>query len=182
MSKREVEWADQMRAAIAGDAAVYDRLLRELAAALRPAARSGFARAGMSVADAEDVVQETLLAVHLKRHTWDQDVPIGPWIRAIARNKLIDSMRRRGRSINVPIDDFIDVLPSDDGEPRASAGDVDRHVDALPERQRLVVRSIAVEGASIVDAAGQLGISQGAVRVALHRGLATLAEKFKDSG
>ncbi len=180
MSKREVEWANLMRAAIAGDAAAYDRLLRELATALRPAARRGFARAGKSVSEAEDVVQETLLAVHLKRHTWDQDAPLGPWVRAIARNKLIDALRRRGRSIDVPIDDFVDVLPSDDSEPRATSGDIDRHVDALPERQRMVVRSIAVDGTSISDTAGRLGMSQGAVRVALHRGLASLAAKFKD--
>lgn len=181
MSKREVEWADLMRAAIAGDAAAYDRLLRELATALRPAARRGFARAGMSISEAEDVVQEALLAVHLKRHTWDQDAPIGPWVRAIARNKLIDAMRRRGRSIDVPLDDFVEVLPAEEGEPRGIAGDIDRHVSALPDRQRAVVRSIAVEGASISDAAGNLGMSQGAVRVALHRGLASLAEKFRDT-
>ena len=71
MRQREIGWADLMRAANAGDAAAYERVLSEIAVALRPIVRGGLFRAGRSAADAEDVVQETLLAIHLKRHTWD---------------------------------------------------------------------------------------------------------------
>jgi len=169
-----------MRAANAGDTAAYDRLLRQLAPVLRASASRGLVRAGLGPADAEDVVQETLLAIHLKRQTWDQELPIGPWINAIARNKLIDFLRRRRVRFDVPIDDLAEVLPAEDAEPTAVAHDVDRHVGALPERQRAVVRAIAVDGASIAETARALDMNEGAVRVALHRGLNRLATKFRN--
>src|SRR4051794_5458710 len=100
-----------MRSAISGDDAAYSRLLRGIAPKLRAGARRGLARAGQPLDQAEDIVQEILLAVHLKRHTWDVTAPFAPWLFAIARNKLIDCLRRRGRRIFVNIDDFIDTLP-----------------------------------------------------------------------
>ncbi len=175
MSRRDIDWDAQMRAALAGDAAAYDRLLRDLASALRPIARRGLVRAGRAVSEAEDVVQEILLAVHLKRHTWDQAQPIGPWIRAIARNKLIDALRRRGGHYDLPIDDFAESLPAEEAAPSLAQRDLDRHLQRLPDGQRAVVRAIAVDGASIADTAGRLQMTEGAVRVALHRGLTGLA-------
>jgi RNA polymerase sigma-70 factor (ECF subfamily) len=177
--EREAEWAGLMRQAIAGDAAAYRRLLVALAPVLRAAARRGYARAGKSDADAEDVVQETLLAIHLKRHTWDPSAPLGPWVRAIARNKLIDALRRRGSRIEVPVEDYIDHLPAEAETSSGIVGDVVKRLHQLPERQREVVRAIAVEGVSIADTAARLAVSPGAVRVALHRGLAALALRLK---
>jgi RNA polymerase sigma-70 factor (ECF subfamily) len=179
--QRETEWTGLMRRANAGDAAAYERLLKALAPGLRAAARRGLARAGKSDADAEDVVQETLLAIHLKRHTWDAAAPLGPWVRAIARNKLIDALRRRGRRIEVPIDDFADLLPDTAEQPSGIVGDVARNLGELPERQRNVVQAIAVEGISISQTAIRLSVSEGAVRVALHRGLAAIAVKLRES-
>src|ERR1700753_1382408 len=86
-----------MRSAIAGDSAAYHRLLKSVTPVLRAAARRGLARAGQPVDQSEDIVQDILLAVHLKRHTWDANAPFAPWLFAIARNKLIDALRRRGR-------------------------------------------------------------------------------------
>lgn len=179
MSWREQDWAGLMRAALAGDGAAYDRLLRQMTPALRSLARAGAARAGLGAADAEDVVQETLLAIHLKRQTWDPNQPLGPWVRAIARNKLIDSLRRRRGGPAVPIDDLIEVLPAPEAEAQPPARDVERHVAQLPGRQRDAVRAVAVDGASIAEAAGRLSMSEGAVRVALHRGLNALAAKLR---
>lgn len=179
---REKEWARLMRAANAGDAGAYQKLLTQLTPVLRAAARRRLSRAGMADADADDIVQETLLALHLKRQTWIADGPIGPWIRAIAHHKLIDALRRRGRRIAVPLDDFADILTSSDSEPDLVVYDVNRHLDDLPKGQRNVVRAIAVEGASIVETAALLSMSDGAVRVALHRGLASLAVMFRTGG
>jgi RNA polymerase sigma-70 factor, ECF subfamily len=178
VSQRDLDWGDLMRAANKGDAAAYNRLLTSLAPALRSIARRGLARAGLSVDDAEDVVQEILLAVHLKRETWDPSLPLGPWVRAIARNKLIDAMRRRGRHVIVPIDDFAETLAGDTAEPTPVPVRLDEHLGSLPDRQRTVVSSISLEGASIRETATKLKMSEGAVRVALHRGLAALAAKF----
>ena len=75
-------------------------------------ASRGFAHHKLSPEDVDDVVQETLLAVHLKRHTWDQSKPLLPWVRAVARNKLIDNLRRRGRGTHLPIDDVSGPSPT----------------------------------------------------------------------
>src|SRR5271166_5136517 len=150
---REEEWAVLMRASNAG-------------------------RAGAAV-DAEDIVQETLLAVHLKRQTWDETARLGPWLFAIARHKLIDALRRRGRRAELSIDEFAEVLPSADDGSSSIVADVSRHLEGLPPGQRNVVRCIAVDGASVDEAAARLKMTNGAVRVALHRGLAALAVKFR---
>ena len=174
------EWTELMRQAVAGDGAAYQRLLRAISPVLRATAQRGLARAGQPTDGCEDIVQEILLAVHLKRHTWDPAAPFGPWLFAIARNKLIDTLRRKGRRVFVDIDEFADVLPSEPEKKAASAREVDQHLSALPPRQRDVVRAIAVDSASIKEAAAKLAMSEGAVRVALHRGLATLAAKLRE--
>jgi RNA polymerase sigma-70 factor (ECF subfamily) len=179
---REKEWALLMRAGNAGDADSYRRLLLQLTPVLRAVARRGLASAGMADTDAEDVVQETLLAIHLKRQSWDEGAPIGPWFRAIARHKMIDTLRRRGRRIDVPLDNFAEVLAGGESEPSMLVADVDRHLESLPAGQRKVVRTIAVDGASTGEAAARLSMTNGAVRVALHRGLAALAAKFNVEG
>lgn len=174
MESNERLWSEWMRAANQGDGAAYKRLLEALAGMLRATTRYGCARAGLPVAEAEDIVQETLLAIHLKRHTWDERQPILPWVRAIARNKLIDSLRRRGRRVHVSIDDLVEVLPSPPDDSSSNKADAARVLRALDGRQRQVVEAISVEGASIRETASRLGISEGAVRVALHRGLKAL--------
>ena len=159
MRERDDEWTGLMRSAISGDGTAYHRLLKAVTPVLRAAARRGLARAGQPVDQSEDIVQDILLAVHLKRHTWDASAPFAPWLFAIARNKLIDALRRRGRRIFVNIDDFAETLPA---------------------RQRDVLQSIAVESASIKDTAKRFSMSEGAVRVALHRGLASLTAKLRE--
>ena len=177
---REAEWAGLMRASLAGDMAAYRRLLEALTPALRLTARRGLARSGIGDADAEDVVQEILLAVHLKRMTWMSDQPFGPWLNAIARHKLIDAMRRRGRRAETPIDDLIEVLPAQTQEASASHGELEKLVGRLDGKQRAVVIAISLEGLSAREAASRLSMSEGAVRVALHRGLQKLSQLYRN--
>jgi len=178
--EREDEWTGLMRSAISVDNAAYHRLLKAVTPVLRAAARRGLARAGQPVDQSEDIVQDILLAVHLKRHTWDVSAPFAPWLFAIARNKLIDALRRRGRRIFVNIDDFAEVLPGEAVAETASAGEVAAQLQSLPARQRDVLQSIAVDSASIKDTAARLSMSEGAVRVALHRGLTSLTAKLRE--
>ena len=124
MREREDEWTGLMRSAMAGDDAAYHRLLKAVTPVLRAAARRGLARAGQPVDQSEDIVQDILLAVHLKRHTWDSEAPFAPWLFAIARNKLIDALRKRGRRVFVNIDDFTETLPGEVPEETASASEV----------------------------------------------------------
>jgi RNA polymerase sigma-70 factor, ECF subfamily len=178
VQQHEQQWVSWMRAAMGGDRAAYDRLLHALASVLRPVVRRGLIRAGRETADTEDIVQEVLLAVHLKRHTWDPDLPLGPWVRAIARHKLIDALRRRGSRYDVPVDLFAETLANQEAEPSVSARDMEKYLGMLPAGQSAVVRTIAIEGVSISETATRLRMTQGAVRVALHRGLTTLAKKL----
>jgi len=176
---REDEWTDLMRSANTGDNAAYHNLLKAVTPVLRAATRRGLARAGQPVDQSEDIVQEILLAVHLKKHTWDANAPFAPWLFTIARNKLIDALRRRGRRIFVNIDDFAEVIPGEQPEDTLPPGEVAGHLAGLPPRQRDVLQSIAVESVSIKDTAKKLAMSEGAVRVALHRGLTSLASKLR---
>jgi RNA polymerase sigma-70 factor (ECF subfamily) len=173
------EWTDLMRLAKAGDAAAYQRLLRAIAPVLRAAARRGLTRAGQPIDQAEDIMQDILLAVHLKRHTWDVKAEFAPWLFAIARNKLIDALRRRRRRIFVNIDDFAETIPSEPVVETMPSSEVATHLSGLPARQRDVLQSIAVDSISIKATAEKLKMSEGAVRVALHRGLAGLASKLR---
>jgi len=175
----EDEWTGLMRSAISGDSAAYHRLLKAVTPVLRAAARRGLARAGQPVDQSEDIVQDILLAVHLKRHTWDVSAPFAPWLFAIARNKLIDALRRRGRRIFVNVDDFAETLPGEAMTETVSAGEVAAQLQSLPARQRDVLQAIAVDSASIKDTAAKFAMSEGAVRVALHRGLASLTAKLR---
>lgn len=177
---RDSEWNALLRAANAGDALAYQRILKQLAPVLRSFVRRWLSRSYVPEADAEDIVQEILLAVHTKRHTWIETAPVAPWVFTIARHKVIDAMRRRGRRIDLPIEDYAETLADDTGEPSLIGLFIDRHIDSLPAVQRKVVESIAVDGASIADTAERLSMTPGAVRVALHRGLAALAARAKN--
>ncbi len=178
MTDRETHWAGLMRAAIRGDAAAYHRLLRELAPVLRAFAGRGLARHRHGSEDVEDVVQETLLALHLKRGTWDERQPFSPWLYAIARNKLIDNLRRRGRQSHLAIDD-IGELPGAAAQAELNGVDAERLISRLNGRQREIVVAISIEGASARQVAERLGMTEGAVRVALHRALRSLAKAFQ---
>lgn len=180
MREAENEWTGLMTAAIAGDGVAYLRLLKAIAPVLRAAARRGLTRAGQPVDQSEDIVQDILLAVHLKRHTWDVRAPFAPWLLAIARNKLIDALRRRGRRIFVNIDDFAETIPSETAPETMSANEMATYLEDLPRRQREVLQSIAIESASIKETASKLSMSEGAVRVALHRGLSAVAARLRE--
>jgi RNA polymerase sigma-70 factor (ECF subfamily) len=175
----EAQWAGWMRAANAGDSKAYRRLLESLTPFLRMIVRQGFARAGLSGSDVEDVVQETLLAIHLKRQTWDANQLFTPWMRAVARNKLIDNLRRRGNRMDLPIEDFAGILPAEPASEELSRTEAERLFSILGGRQREIVRAICVDGASIKEASAKFGISEGATRVALHRGLGALAAAYR---
>jgi len=120
-----------------------------------------------------------LLAIHLKRGTWDQSRPIGPWISTIVRNKLVDTLRRRGRHVSVPIEDIVDTFEAEEQTDSLERQDVERMLEQLKEHQRDIVRSISIEGTTVRETANRLHMSEGAVRVALHRALKALALRYR---
>jgi len=158
-----------------GDAAAY----RECLAALGVRLRAYFARR-MSGApgDVEDLVQETLLAVHLKRSTWDTSQSFTAWAHAVARYKLIDHWRRRKIRQTLPIEDHIGFLAAEEPDPGVGL-ELDRALASLPEKQRILVSDVKLTGLSLAEAGARAGISEGAAKVALHRALKALAERMR---
>ena len=163
-----------LRAGIAGNESAYERFLRQAAYHVRGFAQKRIVNGGV---DAEDVVQETLLAIHLKRHTWREDWPVKPWIYAIARHKLIDAFRRRGRRIEVQIGDLADCCAEAEAD-TVSEREIGRALQTLTPGQRAVVSAVSVQGRSIGETATILGVSDTAVRIALHRGLKTIFRRL----
>lgn len=171
-------WGDLMRLALDGDHAAYRTLLEALGTTLRGLVRSRLAKAGRGNAEVEDIVQEVLLAVHLKRHTWDPDLPFGPWVHVVARHKLIDALRRQGVRPTVSVDDVAEALPAP-SDTQTDLGDAERLISQLSRRQQAIVRGIAIDGRSASEVGREVGMTEGAVRVALHRALKELARLFR---
>jgi RNA polymerase sigma-70 factor (ECF subfamily) len=127
--------------------------------------------------DLEDLVQETLLALHLQRGTYDPALAVSAWALAIARHKLVDLWRRRGRqeALHDPLDDVdeaaLAAVPDDGGAQR----DLDRLLQELPEAQRQAILLTKVQGLSVAEAALRTGASESAIKVQVHRGLKRLA-------
>jgi RNA polymerase sigma-70 factor (ECF subfamily) len=168
-----------MRLARQGNEEAYRQLLGRVSLWLRNVVRRGLVAAGRSAADCEDVVQETLLAMHLKRDTWDETQPLEPWLRAIARHKLTDHLRRRGFRDHVRIDDRIECLAVAVDPDADARTDSRRLLESLPDRQRRIVEEISLEGRRAAEVAVRLGMSEGAVRVTLHRALKALAAVYR---
>lgn len=177
--KREGEWADWMRGALDGDAQAYERFLSAVTPHLRTMAKRRCEQFGAPAGEAEDIVQEVLIAVHLKRGTWDRGRPIGPWLSTIVRHKLIDSLRRRGRHVSVPIEDVMETLAASERTDTTDRMDVETLLSRLKDPQRDIVRSISLNGAGVGETAARLKMSEGAVRVALHRALKSLAALYR---
>jgi RNA polymerase sigma-70 factor (ECF subfamily) len=180
LEDREQRWAAWMRAANRGDAAAYSKLLAEMAGVLRAIAAKRLSGLGLDAHEAEDVVQEALIGIHQKRATWDETRPILPWVHAVARYKMLDSARRQGRlrrgRVSAPAEDFAEIVPAPEpAAPPGAADDAAKLLAALPPGQRRVVEAVAVEGLSHREAGARLGMQEGAVRVALHRGLKRLS-------
>jgi RNA polymerase sigma-70 factor, ECF subfamily len=179
MNTREERWAEALRAERRGDAAAYQCLLAEIAEVLRRLIRARLARLGLNVSDAEDLVQEILIGLHTKRHTWDEGRPFLPWLHAIVRYKLTDALRQWRREArylsDVPLDDALDLFAAPAEDFDRAVVNVGRHVAGLPTGQREVVQALAIDGASVRETAQKLGTSEGAIRVILQRALARLA-------
>jgi RNA polymerase sigma-70 factor (ECF subfamily) len=167
-----------MLLSLAGDAAAETALLKTLAIALR---RYFARRLGDGAAEVEDLVQETLIAVHTKRHTYDVRQPLTPWVYAIARYRLVDHFRRGRSRREAPLDDAGELVGPSDFEAAEAKADLARLLAALPERQRRLVTDVKLTGRSIDEVAAVAGMSGTAVKVAVHRAVASLAKRIRDA-
>ena len=178
MSEREERLRDLLVRGLAGDGAAYHAFLRELSAHLRAFVRKRLARMPDYV---EDVVQESLLAVHNQRHTYDADQPLTAWVHAIARYKLVDFLRRGRHALADPLDEESELLAAVDNDAAEARRDIARLLEALPDRQRLPIVHVKLEGRSVLESARLTGLSPSAVKIGVHRGLKALAAKLRQA-
>lgn len=162
----------------AGDEAAYRECLLRIALRLR-----SFLRRRMHGLpdDVEDLVQETLLALHTQRGTYDPTLPVSAWVLAIARHKLVDLWRRRGRqqALHEPIDDIDESVLATEAREGSAHRDLDQLLRTLPEAQRVAILLTKIEGLSVAEAAQRTGASESAIKVQVHRGLKRLATLVK---
>src|SRR3569623_79099 len=159
-----------MVSGLVGNAADHAALLRLLVPLLRAYYRR---RAHGGEDDIEDLVQETLIAVHTRRATYDRDRIFTGWLFAIARYKMIDHFRRVRRL--VPIDGLEDVLVAEDFADATGARlDVEQLLDTLPRKQARAIRATRIEGLSVAEAATVQDLSESDIKVSVHRGLRSL--------
>lgn len=175
MRASEAELRGLMISGLDGDAGDHAALLRLLVPLLRGFYRR---RSGDRDDDIEDLVQETLIAVHTRRATYDRDRAFTAWLFAIARYKMIDHFRRRRRF--QPIEGLEDILVAEGFEDASSARmDVADLLETLPAKQARMIRATRLDGLSIAEAAEADGIGESDVKVSVHRGLKTLMSRIQ---
>jgi len=162
--------------ALDGDAVAYRTLLTELGRHLRAYFTRRLHAAHSS--HAEDLVQETLLAVHTRRMTYDRDRPFTAWLHAVAHHKFVDHIRRHAIRPTVQLDDDAPIFARDESEDTAARMDIDTVLQSVPARTGKLIRQVKVEGASIAEAAATVGMTETAAKVSIHRGLKALAARF----
>lgn len=166
-------------AGLDGNETAYHAFLNQLSGRLRAYVRKRLFHLHDEV---EDIVQETLLAVHNARHTYRADQPLTAWVYAIARYKLMDFLRMRSRhdAYNEPLDDYVDIFSSSDEEPANDARrDIGVLLEQLPDKQRLPIVHVKLQGRSVAETAQLTGLSESAVKIGIHRGLKSLAAKIR---
>jgi RNA polymerase sigma-70 factor (ECF subfamily) len=176
--EKELELSELLRRAQSGDQDAYDRLLRELAGLGRDFA----ARRAPRWLGIDDFVQDVLVTVHRARQTYDPSRPIAPWFYAIVQSRFVDAWRRAHRRTRheLPLEESAaerlpaPVVPAG----RLRSDELLGALDALPPLQRRIIRWLKIDDLSVRQIALRLRMSEGAVKVAAHRGYAALRRHF----
>lgn len=170
-------WSTLMARAQEGDEVAYRRLLEDATPYLRSLAGRHRALSG----ETEDVVQDILLTVHAVRHTYDSDRPFGPWLVAIARRRIVDRLRRRGRigAAETSLEPEHETIAATGANMLMTIGrrrELQEAFGALPAGQRQAMFLLKLRGLSLKEAAMESGMSVAALKVASHRALKALRE------
>lgn len=162
-----------MLAGLDGDSGAQRQLLTAMAELLRGFYRRRLADAALI----EDLVQESLIAIHTRRATYDRDRPFLPWAYALARYKLIDRLRQTRSFVSIDeaewLDDGTDFAAASDAK-----SDLDRMLGSLPPKQAAAIRATKLDGLSIAETAARERLSESDVKISVHRGLRALARRF----
>lgn len=122
---------------------------------------------------AEDMVQEVMLTLHLKLHTFNTDLSFTAWMQAIAKHKIIDTLRRE-RLVQVPIEEA-DSWDDGTGEAAMARRDLMQLLARLKPPAGEIIHALKVDGVSIKDLAEKFTTSESNIKIIVHRGLRRLA-------
>jgi RNA polymerase sigma-70 factor (ECF subfamily) len=177
----EPELRALMIAGLGGDGAAHRTLLERLSHQLRGYFKGQLDRIGRGPAEAEDLVQEALIAIHTRRHTYDASQPLTPWVYAIARYKFVDYLRRAHASMNdLPIESIEEITSRDDRGHVESNLDLEKLMAGLPPKMRQAIQAVKLDGLSVNEAAAKCGMSESNVKVSVHRGLKAMARLISE--
>jgi RNA polymerase sigma factor (sigma-70 family) len=178
--ERADRWRIWMVAAQGGDGASYEKLLLDLLPTLRQMVRARL----WDPDPVEDVVQNVLLSIHRARHTYRAERPLLPWLRAVARNAVVDHLRERARrSARESLRPEVEAAAEEVELPLlrdSLSGPVAEALGRLPPAQRQAVELLQLEGLSVVEAAARAGVTPGALKVRAHRGYRALRALLSD--
>ena len=162
-----------------GDRVAYRRLLEDVTPYLRALVSRHRALSG----EGEDTEQDILLSLHAVRHTYDPSRPFGPWLVAIARRRIIDRLRRRGRvtAVETALEPEHETIAAPGANLYATLfgrRDLQQAIESLPAGQRQAVLLLKLRSLSLKEAASESGMSIAALKVASHRALKRLRAKL----
>jgi RNA polymerase sigma-70 factor, ECF subfamily len=170
-----------MTASLDGDARAYQALLERLTGHLRAYYRRRFAMIGHGPTEAEDLLQEALIAIHNHRDSYDPLQPFTPWIHAIARYKFLDYLRRTKSSFkDMPMEGAQELTARSDMAAIESGLDLQRLMSRISTKARVAIQYVKLDGLSVSEAAARCGMSESAIKVAVHRGLKALALRISE--
>jgi len=182
VSTSELELRALMISGLDGDAAAHRTLLETLSSRLRGYFKGQLNRIGRGPVEAEDLVQEALMAIHTRRHTYDSAQPFTPCVYAIARYKFVDYLRREKASMrDLPIEDTKEIATSDTSGQVESSLDLERLMEGLAPKARRAVQAVKLDGLSVGEAAAQCGMSESNVKVTVHRALKAMTRLIREN-
>jgi len=169
----ESDWGELMSLAQKGDAEAYYRLLKTLDPYIRKFCFKKVAY--LNIAD--DVVQESLMAIHKYRHTYDAAKPFKPWLHTIVKSKAIDALRARHRIAENELqnDERLSEIPAAEGGTGQNL-DVQDLLKKIPEEFRVPIELMKLQSFTVEDVAAKLNLSPSSVKMRVHRGLKLLKE------
>ena len=183
MHADEAELRALMLESLNGDASAHVALLKRLSPRLRAYFRNQLRRIGREAVEAEDLTQETLIAIHTRRHMYDRTQLFTPWVQAIARYRLMDYLRRtRVSARDLDIEEVRDELSEEEAIGTDSRLDLALLLAQLPVKMRRAIELVKLSGLTTDEAAAASGMSQSAVKVSVHRGVKALAALVKRRG
>lgn len=144
-------------------------------------------RITLNKAEAEDIVQETMIKVWNRRDTWDKIDSIEAFCLTICRNMALDKVKAAANNSvtidseterEMPPDRSYAADPEEQAVQRDKVNVVRRIMNSLPEKQRTAMQLRDFEGKSYRDIATIMGVSEEQVKVSIFRARQTIKQKF----